>query len=708
MAAKKQAKAPWTWRGSVVVFVAVAGGLAIGALLGLLVPAGGILAADRARFHLVKDDASSLRDAADLANGDDVALNGIGALARVLLWLEHGADDATRATAETLLQKASAVTRVTPEALYARALLASLPREREPLVDAKLDDELNTAKATPWVQLGRALRSHDDDERRKLIEAAALGREPPLHATHLLARSMVAAGDLLSARAALDRLFRLAPRHAAGAITAVAVGLIEEATLPGEQRRAPREKNQGAPRPGEKSPVGKDEARARSLADDGLADDDEDQLVLLLLALDLARSGQPDEDLRARAVKAAERSRQNLERLLEIEVCAADVDGADAALAKMASATKSAPGASLLTDISRKRFLAAIPEDERRGLRNRAPKAVDDGPVAAGLQLPLCGLRFRFAHVAAEGHSVVDLGAPWQVMPDGAVFPERRYRKLIAGLEAGGKADKLDARLAAIEKLGLAERAAAAASYDKALAFVASARDQGGDEADISLVEGAVRQRQNDPVGARRALDAAVAAAPLDPQVLLDVVRLHVDADNAAGAKKTLALWSKLGLRSATATALEVIVAGRSGDVAAARAGLVEARKMAVDADTDPLMLRATIMANRQVDPGEARRASDRLLSLGAFGGGDVVLAWLAEAELRKGDTARAEAQLKAIVDAKPGIGEAHLFYASAIQFDPTRKKEAFKQAFKALETIPGGPLVDEAKKLALTLKKKK
>ncbi|MDP2344777.1 MAG: hypothetical protein Q8O67_27770 [Deltaproteobacteria bacterium] len=698
---KPASKSPWTWRSSVAVAVFVVVGMSFGAALTSLLPEGGLFAGDRARFHLRLDSAEGLTDAADIANGDDTSLNDVGALARLLLWREHGAEDTERVTAEKLLQKASSSARLSPEGLYARALLAGLPRSLSPVADVRLDDELKVAKATALVFLARAMRTPDPSERRALVERAALGRDPTLHATHQLARTALAAGDVAGARAALDRLFRLDGKHAAGAVTAVVVALIEDAAGP-DQRKRPRKKNEGAPRPGQQEEtISLDEARAIELLDEGLDDLDEDQLAITLLAAQLTRNGEANKELLERALQAAGRSGQNAQQLLEVFVCDADADNADAVV----KALKSVDSLGLLVDVSRARFLRAIPDDERRATQKR-PRSTS----AKGFQLPLGVLAFSFSHTS-EGSSgvdvvdAVDMGLPWVAMPDPVFFPERRVRQLIASVERGGSRDKLDIRLAVIEKLGLAERASARGDLATALTLLQQARDQVGNDADVALVDAALRARQNDVAGVKSALDTAVAAAPDDPRVLLLAARRYLESDNQPGARKSLAAFKKLGLKSGPAAAVEAMIEARGGDLPSARAALAEAKRLS--GDDDVLTQRASVVVNRLVDAGEARRAADRLLALNDSSGDDVVGAWIAEAAYRKGDQPRAEAALKAIVDAKPWIGEAHLFYAQSIAFNPARKKEAFGETLKALDKIERGPLVEEAKRLALVLKRR-
>lgn len=696
---KKAARVPLTWRGFVAVGCFALMGLGLGAALTTLLPEGALFGADRARFQLRFDSAEGLREASNIADGSDVDLNGIGALARLLLWLEHGGTDNERITAQNLLQKASASARTSAEGLYARALLSAVPALLSPVVDARIDDDLKLAPTSALTLLARAVREPDVAKKKILVEESALGRDPILHCTHQLARAALAAGDVPSARAALDRLFRLSPTHAAGAITAAVVAIMEDAST-SAPKKAARNKNEGAPRPGQGDEnISVDEARLVDLLDDGVGELDEDQLVITLLALRLTRNGDVDKDLLLRAMKSAEHSNHNAQKLLDIFVCAGDVDAADVVIKTL----QSAYSLDLAVNVARAHFLRSIPEEERRAAQNR-PRQIS----ARGLQLPLGTLAFSFSHQGTGKSSgdvvnVVDLGIPWIPIPDAEFFPEKRVRQLVASIEGGGTRDNFEIRLSVIEKLGLAERASARGDLATALTLLQQAREQVGADAEVALVDSALRARQNDVAGVKAALDAAVSAAPQDPRVLLLTARRYLEIENFAGAKKSLAAFQKLGLRSSAAAALEATMSARSGDLAGARAFLADAKKWG--GDDEVLTLRASVLVHRLIDAAEARRAADRLLTLKDNGGSDLVSAWIAEAAYRKGDQPRAEGALKAIVEAKPWIGDAQLFYAQSIAFDPSRKTEAFAAALRALEKLERGPLVDEAKRIALLLK---
>jgi len=691
--APKGPTSPSTWTAKAVgavVAMGLLGGMC-GVGLSAVVPDGGLLADGRARHHLASDTAAGLVTAARLQDGDSPDHNGIGALAHMLLWTEHGAPDDERSAAERLLQKASSGGRKAPEALYARALLVDAGN-----ADLTLDDDLKAAPESPWVLLARAHRSDDVGARLQLAERAALSKEPLPHANHQWARAAAVAGDVLLARAALDRLFRLRPEHPGGAVTAVVVGLTEDAALPeGQRRRRPeRQKGDAPPRPGDAPAQSPDERRLLSILGSDVDALDAAQLALLATALAFGQGGEAPAGALEHIVESAARSASVAQAGLELAVCVGDVELADT----IAKAHKTVERLELVAQVSRARFLRAIAEGERRAA-SKGPVSVD----ASGITLPLCTL----------GFALDEPGLPWRSLASPRFFPERRYQQLLADVKAGGTRERLDERLQAIEKLGLVDRAIAGADFGTATTLLKEAKDKAGTDADVALTEAALKARQGDPAGVKLAVESALAAAPLDPAVLLAAASLSLDVDNLGGVRKALLAFNRLGLKAATASALTAILEARSGDVATARVALAEARRLGGTDDT--ITLQAAILANRLVDAVDARAAADALLkregTAGAgnvAGGGDVVAAWVAEAAWRGGDQARAEAALKAITSNRPQIGEAHLFYANVIRFNPVKKGEAIAAAVTATKRIERGPLLDEARKLLVVLKKKR
>jgi hypothetical protein len=578
-----------------------------------------------------------------------------------------------------LLQKANGAARTSPEALYARALLA-LPYDDVPANDdARLDEDLKAAPDVGWVQLARAVRL-DDADRRRPLELAAFGAPPTAHATWRLARWLIVNGDLLAARAALERLFRLAPRHAGGTLTAMLLAAQEAATAGRDGAKAARSSS--------------DEARARARIVDGDGPD-EDRLALVLAALTLARGGEVDAALSARLAAAAARSEQGAERALELHL----LDGDIAAAQSVARAFPEPARRSLLADGARVRFLGALPDDERAAFIRAAATGTAERPGrgvdADGLRLPLGRLLFP-----SSASAVFD-GTLWTARPDPNLFPERRIVAVTS--DARVPSAELAKRLVLVERLALVDRALARGDLTAAARLVDEARAVAGADVDVLLAEAALRVRQNDRAAARPLLETIVAAAPDDPGRLLAAARLALDVEDLVGCRRAVLAFQKLGLRSAAMAAVVAVLEARGNDAPAARAALGEARKLG--GGDDVLVHRATILVERSVDPPAARAAADRLVALQSTGGGDIVGAWMAEAQYRAGEQPRAEAALRAITAAQPGIGEAHLFLAQTIAFNPAASKEAFDLALRAMDRMDRGPLLEEARALALKLK---
>jgi hypothetical protein len=679
------AAATWSAKATVATLAMGLLGGVCGAGLSVVVPEGGLLAGGRARHHLATDTAAGLRKAASLQDGDTPDDNGVGALARMLLWLEHGAADDNRAGAERLLKKASSTGRKSPEALYARALLVDAGNR-----DAALDDDLKAAPESPWVHLARARHIDDVGARLSVVERAALWRNPLPHANHQWAKVAAQAGDFSVARAALDRLFRLAPEHAGGAATAVVVGLVEKTALPAAQReRRPELKQADGPAQPDHVTSAPDERRLLALLDHTRDPLDGAQLALLATALAFGHGAEAPTGALHLITEGAANSVSVARAGLELAVCVGDVVLADAIM----KAHHGVADLALVAQISRARYLQSVAEGDRRAAIKGAI-----GVDGSAITLPLCVLQMTLDQP----------GLPWRSVASSTFFPERRYQRLLTELAGGGTAEHLDERLQAIEKLGLVDRAIAGADFATAASLLKEAKAKAGVDADVALTEASLKARQGDRAGVKLAVDAAVAGASLDPAVLLAAARLSLDVDNLAGVRKALLAFDRLGLRAAQAYSLTALLEARSGDVGAARVALAEARRLG--AGDDVLTLQAAILANRMVDVVDARAAADALLKMegtSMTNGGDVVAAWIAEAAWRAGDQARAEAALKAITTSEAPIGEANLFYANVLRFNPQRKAEAIAAATTAIKRIERGPLLDEAKKLLLLLKQK-
>lgn len=645
----KAPRPPWTTKATVAVLTLGLLGGTCGGVIGLLVPDGGLFAADRAARALADDTAASLKAAARLVDDDDDA--GTAALAHALLWREHAAADEHRSRAEKLLAGAA---RTTAEGLYARALLVEGGGR-----DETLDADLKAAADSPWVLLARAARTDDGNERLALLERAATTSRPLPHATHRWARAAAAAGDLPLARAALDRLFRLAPDHPGGVLTAVVVGVAEEQALPENRRRKASE-------------PGPDERRLHHRR--GGDDDDDALLAMMALALAAGRGEEVPAGLREQVLQAAARSATLARGALELALALGDAEFA----AAVTRAQRSIERLDLLVMVSRARFLQALPEAEVRAAA-KGPRRVD----AVGVTLPLGTLRF----------AVDQPGLPWTAALSSSVYPERRILRLLTALEQGARRERLDQRLQAIEQLGLADRALAGGDIPAATTFVRAAATLAGADPDVALTEAVVMERGGDTRAAFVAIDSAVAATS-DPELLLAAAQVALDAEHLGGARRAVSAFKKLGLRSARLAALDAMLEARSGDLTAARAALAEATRLG--GGDDVTTLRASILAHRLVAPEEARAAAARLRTLGERGGGDIVAAWLADAARRAGD-ASAETALLELTRSRPQIAEAHLFLAEAIAYNPTRQQEAIAAATLAAKRL-SGPLAAEAK----------
>jgi hypothetical protein len=676
----------------VVVVVVVLGMTAlVGAALSLLAPHGSLFAGDRARRALVSDTAAGLTRAAAIADAGDANLAGVGALAHLLLWRDRGASDDERAAGERLLQSASPAVRGSPEALYARALLSVLQPLDRPVIDDTLDEDLKRAPdGDAWVHLARALRVDDPERRRELERAAfACGTHP--HATWMLARWLLATDDLDGARAALDRLLLQAPGHAGAVLTAVVAAARAEATS--TRKRAAG----GAARGPVPLQSRTEEIRANGLLDRDLAPLDEDLVVFAIWFAQVARGTGVDAALRPRVVALAGRSDRNAERAIEISLLDSDVDTAISLVDVVPAASARS---SLLADAARVRFWKAVPEAERLALLRSVSLPDDKGRGGRGLDDD--GLRLPLGRLDRPSLTAWASGLPWVARASPAVFPER----LLATVEASPPTTKREAlveRLVVVQSLALAERALARGDVAGGLALAEQARAKAPTDVDVALVHAAVRARQDDRAAVKAELDAIIVDEAA-PTTLLTAARIALEVDDLATCRKAMNAFARTGLQAPLAAALLANLEARGGELAAARAALVEARRLG--AGDDVHALRAVVLVERAGEPAEARKAADALLRRGP-GGGDVVGAWLAEAQFRAGEQPRAEAALRAIVSAQPLLGEAHLFLAQAIAFNPAQAQEAFERAMRAMDLIERGPLLDEAKALALSLKKR-
>jgi hypothetical protein len=473
--------------------------------------------------------------------------------------------------------------------------------------------------------------------------------------------------------------------HPGGVMTALLVSQAEDQALPENKRRrrsrpiqAGKAANDGA-RDGARAP----EVVAAEAIADGLSGADSAMLSLWLFALAAGENREIDKALVDRVVAGAEGSAAIAELGLVVALGIGDVELAN----RLVATQKTVERVSVLALVSRARFMAAVDADERRAAAKGA-RSVDNTAIV----LPFASLHFD-ARVP---------GIPLRPTLSSSFFPELRYHRLLAAVRAGGKQDRLDERFRGVEQLGLVDRAISRGDFGVAESSLKKAAELLGADPRISLAEAALAARRGDAAGTRAAVEAAIAGATDDVDVLLDAADIALDVDSLSAARKALAAFAKRKLRSPRASALQALLDAKSGDISGARSALADVKKMG--GDTDPLSLRATIYTQRTVDVADARAAADILLKLGAAPKSDVVAAWIAEAAYRTGDQGRAEAALSAITTQNPTFGDAQLFYANCIRFNPSRKREAIVAVKIALKRIERGPLLEESKQLLAVL----
>jgi hypothetical protein len=671
---------PWSARATAALLAVSLIAVVVGAgLVWLVWPAGGVRDIDRARFFLRTDTGAGLQRAADVADGDP-DLMGIAALARLLLWRDHGGDEEVLAAALKALQKASSSARLSPEGLYARTLLVT---DDDRSRDARLQTDLKDAGDTsPWVLLSRARlaeqQQNDDDTDAvsplALYERAALTTEPLPYATHELARASARFGDVPFARAALARLLTRSPEHPGAAITTAVLDVVDgTATSADDKVRATFK------------------AHLERLSELASHVDDGDAALMRTTRAALETAPLPAWE------QAVEHATSNVvEQALEAALVHGDIATAEA-IAKHAPAN--AP-ADITADLARVHVLRALPE----AVRTKTAEAIaanrsknKENPPGV-LLLPLGELRADFAR-----HPL-----PFVVFPSPLLFPERRLQRLLADTAADPKT--LPQRLASVEQLALVDQALVVDDLAAATAPLKAAREAMGGTPDVLLVEAAVAARRGNVADAKKSLEAAVLAAPLDPAVLLQAAQTLLALDDADGAQRALQAFGRLGLTSPTASALNAQLSLRSGDLTAARAALAEAKHLGGDDDLD--VLRATILAHRSATIAAARAAADKLLAKNDVDGGRVVNAWIADAAWRAGDHAKATALLAPLMagllsSSSNDFPELHFFYAQTIAFVPQQKAIALAEALKAEKGLVGSELLPEVKTLQGLLAKK-
>jgi hypothetical protein len=697
-----------------VVLVVLAVGVGMGVAVSTVLWPDGMSVHARARAALRKDTADELARAAALAE-DEPELVAVGALAHVLRWLDHGAPDTERQAAERKLLLAPPAVRATPEGLYARALLAALPPSLYPPQDATLEADLAATTARdPWVELARALRA-PVPERQRLLERAAFASSPPSpHATYVLSRWMLAQGDVAAGQAVVERLLRLSSDHVPGLATALAFRLHNRGAVRTRSSSDPSDRSwRNKPWPEETRALRLLERASRgTLALGTFAIDplDEQLLHLIVWVAALARQAPGLAAAQERALTATTPSRSLTwaERFLELAIVEGKDAVVDALVARLASVVRPS---SLRVDKARAHLLSTLPPEERL-----APLSVDEtkgtgtsavidasSDARAGQEL----LRARWGILATVPTSAAATSVlhdvPWVVRFDPLVFPERRLA-FVEWLPTQTAADleRLDASIALVDLLARAERAFLARRSGEARALVEQARQRAPDDVEglLLLVRMHIEDGQRTQAQSLLALVEKKSPAPWQRLVL---ARLALAVDEDALARRSLDALRGLGIESSTADALRALLEARANDAAGAAAALEAAQERG--AGDDVAALQARVLVGRTSDVDSARAAASLLAVASDPPTNDVVAAWIAEARYRAGQQPAAESLLRALVERAPGLGDAHLFLARAIAFDPARREEALTHVRAAAALLEGTPLGLEAEDLARSLR---
>jgi tetratricopeptide (TPR) repeat protein len=677
-----------------VSFLGLAGGIG----LAVAFPIAGFFAIDRARAALREDSGRSLAAAAALADGTDPALFATGALANALLAAEHAGSSAERKRAEALLKTTLAFVRNAPEALYARTLL-----ERLGTPDSGLDEDIakraEEKSRNPWWLLARgarALAADKAEEALPFLQRAALGDDAPPHGQLVLARHLVATGDVGDARALTERVLRRRPGHVQARIVGILAALIEDAKVETAEERALKlkqlkqrsgKRRDGPPRPGEvpEPSAGPSLAQwhtpqeAEAIARIEAMDDRDGALLALFLeAIAIARG---DDELagrmRARVMTSVAALPAIAAGQIELSLLEGDLGTAEEVLLSVEDKSASEPA--LLLHQARLSALKLFPEEElqRRASSRREVRA-------DALALPFGALAFD-PWAARSG------GLPFQPLFDPEAVPEAALLDVVRG---GASEAALAGALDVEVQLFKAERALVRGDLAAANEAVARAREKASGDPDVLLLDARVRIRQGDREAARQAIDAAIAVTPDDPHVLLVGARLHYDNEGFIPARKALKKLDALGFKSPTALALLAMLEARSGDPKNAQNLLASAQAIgAQNVDT----LAATVLILRDGrDLEAARAAASRLFAVDQLGASDPILrAWQAEAAFRAGEAARAEIVLDDVIEARASLPDAHLF--RGIVVTGTDRQGAIASFTEAIRLAPGTAIAAEA-----------
>lgn len=623
-------EAPPTRAGGIVraiigfTFVIVVG-LAFGLVGKHFMPKGEASGGASVAALILSDRTSALLDAATKADEatEDPALTVHGAAAHALLYLEHAGEVSHRESAIAALEASSDDAKKLPPALFARALLSTLPEASE---DASLDDDIAAAiKASPepstFLALAKGERLRHAGETEGAVDEwrkAAFAAEPSMRALHLLARREAAAGHTGSARKLIERLWTTTPHHGPSLATAALIAGMGDAfvaTPSTEAEAKPTdgakdEKNDDAKKDEPKkddekkdasgaasvSVPGVDDALLQKITEivegDAIAAVDAAAPAIVLALLALARGDAASRDkLLSIAIGSSSSGPVTTNPLLldgvtMVRILDFDAKGAMSLLDKNSGLVDVT--VLLQRNVTRATVLNGI-ADELRAIRLAATKT----SIAAGaINLP-------------AGRVVVDMGRtllPVSPDYDTRYFPETAIQAVLEQKDLSPSVAKR--AFTTVAQIKLAQIALAKEDTAKAIDHLSRAESIAGSNPEFHLMSAIVAAADRNKAGARDAIEEALDIAPDEPKILVAAARIQLQGGDAVAALKALNKLKDEGYVSPTGLALTARALAKKNDLEGARKAIADARAIT---DDDVEVYVAEIHVEDSI--GEAERA---------------------------------------------------------------------------------------------------
>jgi tetratricopeptide (TPR) repeat protein len=575
-------------------------GVVMGAVFKTILPKSGGPASDSIGALVLSDRTSSLLEAATKVDEtpEDVGLVGLGAAAHALLYAEHAGEVSHREAALSLLSTAPPPAQKSHAALFARALLARLPDVE---ADATIDDDIDeaaesTTTHSTFLALARAERlRHQGDTEGALafLRPAAFATNPSARALHLLARLEAEAGHAGAALILIERLWKSTPLHGPSLATAALIAGMGDAFT--AQRLSDgqaaldatdaRKKGEGASPAGDaKAPASDDTKSSPSGVDQALLDRitavvtgdeipglDAAPAAIVLALLALVRG---DAATRDKLLSIAIGSSSSgpivanpflLDGVTMVRILDFDPKGAQALLDKNSGLVDTT--ILLQRNATRATVLNGL-ADELRAIKQSAGKSAI---VAGALVLP-------------AGRVVVDMKRtllPVSPEYDTRYFPETAIQAVLELKDLSPTVAKRT--FATVANIKLAQIALAKENTGAALTFLQTAKSTSGNNPDYHLMSAIVFAADRNKAAAREAIEEALDLAPDEPKILVAAARIQLAGGDTVAALRSLNKMKDEGFVSPAALALTARALAKKGDLAGARAAVLEARAITDD-----------------------------------------------------------------------------------------------------------------------------